>query len=86
MPATRPKKYDRDENASDKESIEKQPRSPGKQDVEIRSVDRAAPFAKQPTFLSQLKIYNGTFTDDSVWKIFFRPLPFKVGLHLIAYL
>ena len=79
IPATRPKKYGRDENASDKESIEKQPRSPGMPDVVIRDVDRNVPFAKPPTFLSQLKIYNGTFTDDSVWKIFFRPLPFVLS-------
>lgn len=79
IPATRPKKYVRDENASDKESIEKQPRSPGTPDVVIRDVDRNVPSAKPPTFLSQLKIYNGTFTDDSVWKIFFRPLPFVLS-------
>ncbi|KAM5538316.1 hypothetical protein V8D89_007918 [Ganoderma adspersum] len=75
-PTIHPKNPDQDESASDKESIAKQPHSPRKQDVEIRSVDRDAPSANPPTFLSQLKIYNGTFTDDSVWKIFFRPLPF----------
>ncbi|KAI1784320.1 MFS general substrate transporter [Ganoderma leucocontextum] len=32
-----------------------------------------------PTFLRQLKIYNGTFSDESVWKIFLRPFPFVLS-------
>ncbi len=66
---TKKRNQDEDEGASDKESIEKHSRSPG--DVEIHNV----PSPEPPTFLSQLKIYNGTFTDESVWKIFLRPFP-----------
>ena len=31
---------------------------------------------KLPTFLSQVKIYNGTFSDESIWKLSLRPFPF----------
>ena len=41
------------------------------------SSDEALPQAtKLPTFLSQVKIYNGTFSDESMWKIFLRPFSF----------
>ena len=29
-----------------------------------------------PSYLSQLKIWNGTFSDDPLWKVMGRPLPF----------
>ncbi|PIL28612.1 MFS general substrate transporter [Ganoderma sinense ZZ0214-1] len=32
-----------------------------------------------PTFLSQFKIYNGTFSDESIWTIFLRPFPFLLS-------
>ena len=31
---------------------------------------------KPPSFFLQLKVYNGTFSDESLWKIFLRPYPF----------
>ena len=50
---------------------------PATPDVRIHNVsDPDALSPKPPSFLSQLKIYNGTFSDESVWKIFFRPIPF----------
>ncbi|KAM5538327.1 hypothetical protein V8D89_007929 [Ganoderma adspersum] len=33
----------------------------------------ATPRTDVPPFLSQLKVYNGTFSDESLWKIFTRP-------------
>ena len=43
-----------------------------------RNIDssRAPPQTTGPSFLSQLKVYNGTFSDESVWKIFLRSFPF----------
>lgn len=32
-----------------------------------------------PSYLSQLKIWHGTFTDVSMWKIFLRPFPFLLS-------
>ena len=32
-----------------------------------------------PLFLSQLKIYNGTFSGESIWKIFMRSFPFVLS-------
>jgi len=29
-----------------------------------------------PSYWSQLKVWNGTFSDESLWKIFLRPIPF----------
>ncbi|PIL31132.1 MFS general substrate transporter [Ganoderma sinense ZZ0214-1] len=41
-----------------------------------KHVDRASVLpAKPPPFLSQLRIYNGTFSDENLWKIFMRPFP-----------
>lgn len=31
------------------------------------------------SYRSQLKIYNGTFTDVSLFKLFFRPFPFLLS-------
>ncbi|PIL31085.1 MFS general substrate transporter [Ganoderma sinense ZZ0214-1] len=39
-------------------------------------VDPSASASSPPSFFSQLKIYNGTFSDGSVWWIFLRPFPF----------
>ncbi|KAI1791956.1 major facilitator superfamily domain-containing protein, partial [Ganoderma leucocontextum] len=64
--------------ATDKVDIEKTPRPSEStmSDAEIRNVHHNAPSSNLPTFLSQLKIYHGTFSDESVWKIFLRPFPF----------
>ena len=32
--------------------------------------------SKEPTFVSQLKVYSGTFSEESLWKIFLQPFPF----------
>ena len=41
-----------------------------------------------PLFLSQLKIYNGTFSEESMWSLFLRPFPFilspVVCIHIIS--
>ena len=47
--------------------------------VGIRTVDPGALSPNQPSFLSQLKVYNGTFCEESVWKIFLRPFPFLLS-------
>ena len=37
--------------------------------------DPNAASPNQATFFSQLKIYNGTFSDERLWSIIFRPFP-----------
>ncbi|KAI0352232.1 MFS general substrate transporter [Trametes cingulata] len=32
-----------------------------------------------PSYLSQLKLWHGTFTSESLWKIFLRPFPFLLS-------
>ena len=32
-----------------------------------------------PTFSSQLRIYNGTFSEESLWRISLRPFPFLLS-------
>jgi len=34
---------------------------------------------KKPSYLSQLKIWHGTFSDESIVKIFLRPFPFLLS-------
>ncbi len=34
---------------------------------------------KPKSYLSQLKIYSGTYTDVSIFKLFFRPFPFLLS-------
>ncbi|PIL36496.1 MFS general substrate transporter [Ganoderma sinense ZZ0214-1] len=64
-------------DADDKDSIKKTARTPATQDTEMQKPGLNAP--TQPSFLSQLKIYNGTFSDESAWKIFARPFPFVLS-------
>ncbi len=45
---------------------------------DVESVD-ASPQPTMPSYLSQLRIWNGTFTDVSMWKIFLRPFPFLLS-------
>ena len=47
-------------------------------DAEVESVDRVSQ-PRPPTYVSQLKIWHGTFTDESIWKIFLRPFPFLLS-------
>ncbi|TBU58126.1 MFS general substrate transporter [Dichomitus squalens] len=64
------------ENAS-RNSIEKTLRKSESPDVE--SFDRTPPSPSPPTFLSQLKVYNGRLSEESVWKILLSPLPFVLS-------
>ncbi|KAM5535243.1 hypothetical protein V8D89_011049 [Ganoderma adspersum] len=60
-----------------KDSVKKTRQMLGISDVEIRDGNHeGAPPSNALTFLSQLKIYNGTFSVESVWKIFLRSFPF----------
>ena len=57
----------------------KPPLSAANHDIEIRKVDwhrDGAWSSYLPTFFSRLRIFNGTFSDESLWKIFLRPFPF----------
>ena len=58
---------------SDKNSVEK-----SGAEVEIESVERSV-YPPPPSYVSTLKIWNGTFTDESLWKIFLRPIPFLLS-------
>lgn len=53
------------------ESEESSPSSPNK----ATQHSRATPQPK-PSYLSQLKVWNGTFSDEPLWKLVMRPLPF----------
>lgn len=57
--------------------------------MEICNTDRSAPSPSPPSFLSSLKVYNGTFSDESVWKTFLRPFPFLlspvVRMHAVSF-
>ncbi|KAM5531176.1 hypothetical protein V8D89_015146 [Ganoderma adspersum] len=53
-------------SASEEDDIKKMP-------IEHPHFDPNAPSPNPATFLSQLMIYNGTFSDESLWSIFFRP-------------
>ncbi|EIM83258.1 MFS general substrate transporter, partial [Stereum hirsutum FP-91666 SS1] len=53
------------------ESEESAPSSPN----EATQHSRATPQPK-PSYLSQLKVWNGTFSDEPLWKLVMRPLPF----------
>ena len=58
---------------SDKNSVEK-----SGAEVEVESVERSV-YPPPPNYVSTLKIWNGTFTDESLWKIFLRPIPFLLS-------
>ncbi|THV06474.1 MFS general substrate transporter [Dendrothele bispora CBS 962.96] len=60
--------------------------SPVKPDNEKTSVDEHSISAAsennvthKPSYLSQLKIWHGTFSDESLFKIFLRPFPFLLS-------
>ncbi|KAM5538339.1 hypothetical protein V8D89_007941 [Ganoderma adspersum] len=69
----------RGEGSSNKVDDEKAPRTSAESDVEIRNTGPCVSPPNAPSFLSQLKVYNGTFSNESVWKIFLRPLPFMLS-------
>ncbi|KAJ8454169.1 hypothetical protein ONZ51_g13188 [Trametes cubensis] len=46
---------------------------------EVGSVDSSSPRPAPPTYLSQLKIWHGALSDESIWKIFLRPFPFLLS-------
>ncbi len=50
---------------------EKKPASVG----EVPVLDSPAPLVANPSYVSQLKIWNGSFSNQSFFKIFLRPIP-----------
>ena len=44
--------------------------------MDPRYLDHNAFYPKPPSFFRQFKVYNGTFSGDSLWKIFLRPYQF----------
>ena len=73
------KKIDTHEKeATNGDSMEKTLRNTESPDIE--SISRGdSPSQSPPTFVSHLKVYNGTYSEQSVWKIFLRPLPFVLS-------
>lgn len=53
------------------ESEESAPSSPNGSAQRSRSTSQP-----KPSYLSQLKVWNGTFSDEPLWKLVMRPLPF----------
>ena len=48
--------------------------------AEVESVGRISPaHPAPPSYISTLRIWNGTFTDESIWTIFLRPFPFLLS-------
>ena len=64
--------------ATNGDSMEKTLRNTESPDIESISRDDS-PSQSPPTFISQLKVYNGTYSEQNVWKIFLRPLPFVLS-------
>lgn len=60
-------------NTSDRSSVEK-----SLSEVDVESDDHASQIP-QPTYKSQLKVWHGTFTDESLWRTFLRPFPFLLS-------
>ena len=58
---------------SDKSSLDK-----SSSEADVESVDQS-PYPPPPSYLSTLKLWHGTFTDESIWKIFLRPFPFLLS-------
>ena len=60
---------------------EKTPRTSAMSEVETHDFDHDAlpTSSTPPTFPSQLRIYNGTFSEESLWRIFLRPFPFLLS-------
>lgn len=52
-------------------------------DVDVESVDPSSQTqssqSSTPAYLSSLKIWHGTFTNDSIFKIVLRPFPFLLS-------
>ena len=49
-------------------------------DAEVESVGKSSPaHSARQSFISTLRIWNGTFTDESIWTIFLRPFPFLLS-------
>ncbi|KAI0756085.1 MFS general substrate transporter [Daedaleopsis nitida] len=49
------------------------------EDADVESVDRSSQTPSPPSYISQLKVWHGTFTDESIFKIFLRPFPFLLS-------
>ena len=69
----------RDGDPRSKGDDEKAPRTSAEPDAEMLDIEPSVSSPNPPSFLSQLKVYNGTFSRESIWKIFLRPLPFMLS-------
>ena len=70
------------DNSTGKDNVDQNtPRMSAISDAEIRKLDwhQPASLSNTPTFFSHLKIYNGTFSDESIWRIFLEPFPFLLS-------
>ncbi|KAA1471601.1 MFS general substrate transporter [Dentipellis sp. KUC8613] len=63
------KMEEKEEMSLEKRSLEKQESSVEEQSSDVRSI------APAPSYISQLRIWNGTFSDQPLWRIVLRPLP-----------
>ena len=60
---------------NDSSSLEKNPA-----DAEVESVGKSSPAHPAPhNYISSLRVWNGTFTEESIWTIFLRPFPFLLS-------
>ncbi|KAI0779033.1 MFS general substrate transporter [Trametes elegans] len=59
------KGHDGDEDSAEKSIITN----------DVESVHNTSSRDPTPTYRSQLKLWHGTFTDESLWRIFLRPFP-----------
>ena len=60
---------------NDTSSLEKNPA-----DAEIESVGKSSPAHPVPqSYILSLRVWNGTFTDESILTIFLRPFPFLLS-------
>ncbi|KAM5535242.1 hypothetical protein V8D89_011048 [Ganoderma adspersum] len=72
-------KQTKSENPTGRDNVdETTPQTSAISDAEIGKLDwhQHGSHSNPPTCLSQLKIYNGTFSDESIWRIFLQPFPF----------
>ncbi|KAH9884634.1 MFS general substrate transporter [Cubamyces lactineus] len=46
---------------------------------DVESVNSGSSLPAPPTYLSQLKIWHGALSDESIWRIFLRPFPFLLS-------
>ncbi|RPD64562.1 MFS general substrate transporter [Lentinus tigrinus ALCF2SS1-7] len=69
------KKRETDRSSVDKEK----PEVSEAEDVESMGDRSSSPLPAPPSYPSQLKIWHGSFTDESIFRIFLRPFPFLLS-------